>query len=118
MRLLEAAPVIAHAACEGRCIDGRDLTFLQVAKQPLAKLEKRFRLDLAAGGEDQARRNELIAQPSDAIGASYGTDTSLRPDHWSPDRLPFERGFEQMIVDEVVRRIRHFAKLGQDHLLL
>src|SRR6185312_4065340 len=47
-----------------------------------------------------------------------GADRCTGPEHRAAKRLAIKRGFEQMIMDEVIRGVGHLAQLGQDHLLL
>lgn len=118
MRLLEAAPVVADAAGEPRGLDRRLRWRFHVAEQPLGQLEQRIGIDPAARRQHQSRGRELVGKPVETILPVRSADRRFGAQHRAADRLSLERGFEQMIVDEVVGRIDAFAKLGQDHLLL
>ena len=77
-----------------------------------------MRIDLAARGQNQPRRNELLLQPVAAILPGHRADRLLATEHRPTDRLSPERGFEQVIVDQIVGRIGRFAQLRHDDLFL
>ena len=64
MRLLELAPVIAHAPSELGAADRDAGPILHVAEQPLGEPQNLIRIELAARREDQPRRDHLVAQPT------------------------------------------------------
>ena len=75
-------------------------------------------IDLAARRQDQPPRHQLVADPVEAIVARGGAQGLGAAENRAAQRLPVERRFEQMIVNQVVGRIDDLAELGQDHVLL
>ena len=96
----------------GRCVR------LHVSVQPLGQREQLNRIDFAARRQHQPRGNELLLQPIATILPGGGAHRLLVAEHRAANRLPAERGFEQMVVDQIVGRVRRFAKLRKDDLLL
>src|SRR6185369_15674893 len=118
MRLLELTAVITDAARELGASDRHARPILHIAKQLLGAVQHRTWIDLATGGEDQPRGNELSLNPVQAIVARGGSKSFLTAEHRAAKRLAVERSFEQMLMNEIVRRVVDLAKLRQDDLLL
>ena len=64
------------------------------------------------------REGRIFAQPVAAILPVAAQIRRFASQHRAPDALAAERGFEQMVVDEVVGRIDALAQFGQDDLFL
>src|SRR5689334_3135799 len=110
MSLLELAPVVADSAGELRAADRDAGPVLHVAEQALGNLQDLRRFNLATRRQNQARWDELVAQPVAAVLGGDAGKGLCAAEHRAAERLPVERSLEQMVMDEVVRRIRHLAE--------
>ena len=116
MGLLRRLAVGADAADEAGGGDQWRIDRREVAEKPFGELEDRIGIDRAGGGNNQPRRAIFLRQPGAAIVAGQREDAFLAAQHGAGQRLWPERGFEQMVVDQIVGRVAAFAKLGQDNL--
>ena len=73
-----------------------------------------IRGSLAGMAAAAAGRHQLVAQPGAAIVGAYRFQRLGAAKHRAAERLVGERRFEQMVVDDIVRRFMGFAQFGQD----
>ena len=76
------------------------------------------RIDIAGGRNHQPFRPILLLQPVQAVAPVKPTDGRFIAEHRPRQSLLAERGFEQMVVDQIVGSIEAFAKLRQDDQFL
>jgi hypothetical protein len=118
MRLLEVAGVASYAADEFRASDRGTGPIFHVAEQSLGELENLVCVDLAACGEDQSGWDKLAAHPLGAIVSSNLTQARFAAEHGPSKRLVGKGRFEEVLMDEVIRRIDGLADFRKYDLFL